>query len=332
MRLSHRVLAPLAGAVVLAIAMPSAHANPASIDLSGPDGRGTLSISGFKTWAPTLLTPGNPNSGDAVNPPASLIGPNGLPDFPYFYDPNFTRADGGRGVWQSIAAVPLSASTTYAEEATFTVRNKVVNQPNFATFSAGVINYNNGSLTNSGTELIPVSGLSFAFNNNGFSPSMYRGTSADFPRYNDGSGSGNANFRVNLTANNLSGNGLTFINGVLRSIDLTATINLTAGFANSNGTSVAFPWRSGQAINAPAYVYTGQLAISGNQYAFTLDESPDVFTVLTGNTPVDHRLVLNRAGSIAAVTPIPEPGTWAMTLGGVVAIAGIVKRRRRQLA
>jgi hypothetical protein len=323
MRTSSHLLCAAAAALGAAFA-PGLHA--ASVALSGPDGTGTLSLSGLKNWTPTFVD-GNP---DPVNPPASLTGANGLPDFAYFYNPDFQRADGGFGVWQSLVAVPLSAGTTYKEEATYTVLNKTVTQPNFSAFSAGNLNYDASGLTGTGTEVIAASAVSFTFNNEGFSPSKYKGQSADFPNYDDGSGFGNAGYRYTITANNLAGTGLTFIDGVLRSIDLTANIDVTGAFSNLAWTT-NFGWTVGPgspSTSNPLAVFSGTLAMSGNTYAFDLDATRDIYTALTGSSAVeDVRLVLNRSGTIAGVTPIPEPGTWAMLALGLAAVGAAARRR-----
>lgn len=256
-------------------------AQAASIDLAGPDGSGTLSLSNVKGWA---------------SAEAAL---EGLPNFAYFFNEN-------SGVWTSIVALPLSADAVYAEEATVTVFNKTVTAADYATFSAGTIEFDDSALTGSGTETISAGTLGFTFNDAGFSP---LGSS-----YNSGSGYGNAGWSYTITASNVSGTGLTFTDGVLSSIDLTADISVTVLFAGM------LPFTN---------TYDGQLTISGDQYAFDLDVTQDNVEPFFVGAVSDTRMVFNRAGSIAAVTAVPEPSTYALMAAGLALVGGIARRGRR---
>ncbi len=253
-------------------------ADAASIELAGDNGTGFLSMSNVKSW---LAEP------DPVTES----------EFPYFFDSD-------AGLWRSIAAVPLSADSTYAEEALgFTVLNKSITQSDFGTFSAGTIDYSDALVTGSGIESVDASALTLAFNNAGFSPL--------YSAYNTGD---NFGWAYSISASNVNGAGLTFVNGVLTSIDLTADI------------SVAVSW-----LDLPAgtwaSTYAGSLTISGDMYAFQLDVMQDNETPFFGSLPNTH-MVFNRAGDIAAVVPIPEPQTYLMLGIGLMLIGGAVRARR----
>lgn len=263
------------------LSVSAGFAQAASIDLAGPDGSGTLSLSNVKGWA---------------SAEAALAG---LPSFAYFQNES-------TGIWTSIVALPLSADAVYAEEATATVYNKTVTAADYATFSAGAIDYDDSALTGSGTETIAAGALAFSFNNAGFSP---LGSA-----YNSGSGFGNAGWSYTIAASNVSGSGLTFTDGVLSSIDLTADISVTVLFAGM------LPFTS---------TYDGQLTIAGNQYAFDLDVTQDNVEPVFVGAVSDTRMVFNRAGSIAAVTAVPEPSTYALMAAGLALVGGIARRSRR---
>ena len=45
----------------------------------------------------------------------------------------------------------------------------------------------------------------------------------------------------------------------------------------------------------------------------------------------DTRMVFNRSGSIAGVTPIPEPSTYALWLAGLAGMGLVARSRRKAL-
>lgn len=263
-------------AAVSALALIAAGAQAATLDLAGSNGTGYLAFSNVKNTTSASIAEGW--------------------NYPYYL--------GTDNIYHSIATSPLSSSSTYSEEANFTVLGKDITQTDFATFSAGTIGYDETTLTGVGTEVISVAGLTLTINSAGFSPYL--------SAYNTGSGLGDFAFNYTITPSNLTGGGLTFTNGVLTSVDLDASIAVKVGL----GTNPAFALGS---------LYNGTLSIDGASYAFNLDETKNNTSPLGALT--NTHMVFNRAGSIAAVTAVPEPSTVAMMAAGL-ALVGLVGRRR----
>jgi len=235
-----------------------------SIDLAGDDHTGYLSASNVKNWGSEA---------------AALAG---LPNYAYF--------EVSPGLWTSIVAEPLSASSVYAEESIpgFTVLNKSITESDFATLSSGTIDYDDAGLTGSGTEVVGVSDITVTVDGAAFSP-------LNSPN-NFGSGAGNAGWTYAITASGLTGTGLTFEDGALSSADLIADISIELLF---NGT-LAFE-----------ETYDGTLAVSGDQFSFDVNVTQDNTAPFLGSFS-DTQIIFNRSGSIAA---IPEPGSAFAMLG-----------------
>ncbi|MCG8317571.1 MAG: hypothetical protein MI976_30505 [Pseudomonadales bacterium] len=245
-----------------------------TVDLAGTDATGSLSFANVKATTDAAVAEGW--------------------NFPYFFDGS---------IYQSIAAVPLSEDASYSEESSYEVLGKDITSDNFATLSAGAISFDDGLLTGAGIEIIDTSSLTLAINGEGFSP--YHSD------YNSGSGIGDFPFNYGITASNVSGTGLTFIDGTLTSVDLTADISVSVqlgelGFYLGN-------------------TYDGSLSIAGANYAFDLDVTQDTSSPLGPLS--DTHMVFNRAGTIAAVSPVPEPSFYAMFLSGFLILGAMFRRR-----
>lgn len=282
---NNHALHTLAGALV-ALGWLGSAAEAATISLSGANASGYAALSGVKASSSQA-------DAEAWN-------------FPYYVDTD--------GLFQSIAATPLSSTSVYAEESTYSVYGKDVDAPEFATFSAGTISYDAAALTGVGTEVVGVSALTLAINSDGFSPYS--------SGYNTGSGIGDFPFNYSITASNFTGNGLTFVNGQLMSIDLDADIAVAVQFAE---TGFYFT----DLDSGDTALYEGDLSISATSYAFDLDVTQDVGSIV--GTLEDTRLVLNRAGYIDAVTTIPVPAAAPLLMSAMGVLGWFGRRRRSSL-
>lgn len=253
----------------------------ATVGLSGTDGSGYLAVVNVNNESVEPNTPG------------------GKPfDYPYYFD-------AAQNSWVTIVAEKLSAGSVYAEESAYTVLNKTLTDPDFADFNLGSLGYADGALTGVGTEVLAPGQFTLTLSADDYSP---MGSA-----HNTG---GEFSWTYGITASNISGAGLTFINGVLTSIDVVADIKVDVFFGG-------FP---AAAFN-PGFFEAGGLTISGNQFAFTVNESVSQSTVL-GDLPLAS-IAFNRTGTIDAVTAVPEPSTWAMMLAGVAGLLVVAGGKQR---
>ncbi len=258
------------------------------VDLGGPDAVGYIALTNFKNWGTAT---------DAVN---------GLPDYPYYQVP---PGDPNAGVFTSVIAGPLSAASDYSP-INGGVQNASVTQFGFGTFSSGQLSFADGLLTGSGVEVIAPGNLVFDFDTFDYDGAKGGVAGPISPLspiqtpYNDGGGSGNAAVWYNLSVSNLSGAGLTFVDGILGSADLSADLNVQATSALSPALTQGF---------------AGTLTLSGLDYAFAVDATEDFPAVFT-----DVRLFMNRTGSLSV---IPEPSTYALLVSALA--LGLACRRNR---
>jgi len=275
------------------------------VDLGGP-ASGFLAISNAKNSA---TQDGIENKNGETN---------GLPDYA-----NYQMANGN---WTAIIASPLDAGADYSDFAdfstgfsgsTFTVNNRTTTQPDAASLSAGRIDFDNSLITGSGTETVGVGDLSFNFDtfawdgitDNGFDTGLGDIDISPFSPihtpYNDGSGAGNAAFYYNISIANVTGSGLSFVDGELDSMDLTGDLTVQ----NSN------------ALNAALTVaYSGTFTADGLSYSFDVNEQQDFPFIFS-----DVNMIFNRSGTASVV---PEPSAFALVLG-LIGLAAASTRRRR---
>lgn len=296
-------------AALLASSPVASHAATKYIDLGGP-ATGYLAVANFKNSTSQYGIEGRDDEG---NP---LAEHNGLPDYPNYRIP---AGNTYAGLYTAIIASPLSPSSDYSALYTYngvtpgatTVNNLTVTDSNHSTMSAGLISYNDSLISGTGTETIPVSALSFNFDTylwdgktqNGWTvfstPTYISPFSPAYTSYNDSSGAGNAAIVYNLSLANITGTGLTFVDGQLVSMNIDADLNvlLRAGYFPD------FPPAAGA-------TFTGTFSADGLGYAFDVDGFNSGF----GFT--DVHMVMNRAGTASV---IPEPSALVLSALGLLA-------------
>ncbi|MEM7577761.1 MAG: hypothetical protein AAF328_09820, partial [Planctomycetota bacterium] len=208
------------------------------------------------------------------------------------------------GVFSAIIASPLSTANDYTAflagvYGTAPAINTPVTaatQPDAGTLSAGRIDYDNGLVSGTGTETVPVSALTFDFNTLNYDGSRGGSIGAGpispfspiYTPFNNGGGAGNAALAYDISITNVTGNGLTFNNGTLVSMDVTGDVNIIVRSAQLPPSFTAMISEQ------------GGFSLSGLDYAFDIAE--------TGSLPFiapEFYLFMNREGSASLV---PEPG------------------------
>lgn len=302
--------------VAFATIAVAGNANAATyVDLGGP-ATGFLSVTSFKTSTTQNGIEGKDVNGDP-DP-----GHNGLPDYPNFEVPAGSPSE---GVYSAIIASPQSTTNDYSVLSTFyndsplAINNQAITQSDFATMSAGHIHYDNSLVTGSGTEIVPVSQLTFGFDifewdgvttGDGGpttvpnTPTFISPFSPIYTEYNDAGGFGNAQLWYNMSVDNVTGAGLTFQDGDLTSMDIQSdlTVDLTVAF---------FPTTSAS--------FSGTFSASGLSYDFDVSDTQGLL-VFSG-----IHMYMNRAGT--ASLAVPEPS--AAVLLGLCAM-GLKRRRHRR--
>jgi len=333
------VMAALTGSMAFALPAVASPIEPDFIDLGGP-ATGYLAVSNIKNSSTQNGIEGKDSSGN-FNPFH-----NGLPDYPNFLVPaGFTN----EGVYTAIITSPPSASHDYTEffntfystaSTTPTVNNQVVTQPGADSFSAGRIDYDNSLVSPTGTSTIGVGDLSLDFNtfewdgningDGGATGLPTPGANADSPWvvpggpfmispfspiytiYNDSNGAGNAAIFYEISVTNLTGSGLTFVDGELVSMDITG--DLIVGL--KLGQAIAFPavlFGEGEDSFAP-----GTFIASGLGYEFSLQDT-ETAAFFSG-----INMYFNRAGTASVV---PEPTSVLLMGAGGLLLLGRVRRR-----
>ncbi len=295
----------------LLAASPGLHAAIQYIDLGGP-ATGYLAVSNFKN-STTQLGIENKEFG------------NGLGDYPNYLIP---AGQTTAGRWTAIIASPQFSGADYSPLYAYngvnpgdvTVNNLTVSDTNYATMSAGLIGFDDSLLSGTGTETIPVEALTFNFDTylwdgktggdqggwTAFTTPLYISPfSPIYTDYNDGSGAGNASLYYNLSLSNVTGGGLTFVDGQLVSMDINATLSVLA--------------RAGYITNLSetgGVTFAGAFTANGLNYAFDVDDTQSIL-FWSG-----IHMVMNRAGTASV---IPEPSA---ALLGALGLLALLRRRR----
>ncbi|MEM0966053.1 MAG: hypothetical protein AAGJ81_07905 [Verrucomicrobiota bacterium] len=284
------------------------------VDLGGP-ATGSFAIIGVKSSSTQNGIEGKDSFGNPT------VGHNGLPDYPNFQQP-------GGGNWSAIIASPLDASSDYSglfssffpSDPAPTVNNQTETQPDAASLSAGRIEFT--PVSGVGLQVISVGDLTFVFDTYTWDGSI-NGDGGDavdpdaentavvsggpfqisplspvYTPYNDASGFGNAAVIYNISVSNPTGTGLTFQDGVLTSMDITADLSVQARLAQN----LVFP-----------VTFTGTFSASGLSYSFDV-----------ADTQLGFSLYSDRKGN---VTVVPEPSSFGIALA---ALAGLWTGLRRK--
>ncbi|WP_309380349.1 PEP-CTERM sorting domain-containing protein [Cerasicoccus frondis] len=287
------------------------------VDLGGP-ANGYLALTNFKSSSSQNGIEGLDGSG---NPSPSH---NGLPDYPNYQAPAGYYNEGN---YIAIITSPLDTTNDYSGISTnfyggtpLTINNLTTTQANASTMSAGHIIFDESVLTGVGTETIGVGDLTFDFDIyqwDGFTtgdggpfevtgaPEYISPFSPIYTVYNDGSGAGNAQIYYNISIANVTGAGLTFVDGELDSMDIEGDLSVAATTAFSSALSAEF---------------TGTFSATETSYAFDVVDTQSIFIFNNLN------MLFNREGEVSVV---PEPSTYAMIAGLVVLAGAIVIRRRK---
>lgn len=272
-------------------AMHAFPAQAATVSLTGSNSGGYLAFDRFNN--------------EVVEPNSGLPGSKDF-DYPYYFDPSL----GSSGLWVMLVADKLSADSIYPQESQFTVYNKTVTDADFSISNIGSVSFADGLLSGVGQEVIGTDQLTLTLSDSDYSP-------LPKPRNVDNEFA----WTYTLTPSNLQGAGLTFLDGVLTSIDFVADLKVDVNFLGNT----APPFRM-----TPGFSQSNALTFSGGSFAFSFD------VVQTQNSALgvieNPRLVLNRFGSVDQVTPVPEPSTYLLMLAGVgvLAIGSSVRARRRR--
>ncbi|MEM7394952.1 MAG: hypothetical protein AAF492_21680, partial [Verrucomicrobiota bacterium] len=155
----------------------------------------------------------------------------------------------------------------------------------FHLFDIGTIDYPDGMVTGVGTETVGVANLTLTLDGSEFESlnrvELVNGVDIGPFGPRGRSNRNEARNAVSLTASNLTGTGLTFVNGALASMEFTADVSARMALAG--------------APPNPLFTYdaTGSLTFSGLDVAFAVDGQD--------STPFgsDVRLLLNRSGTVS---------------------------------
>jgi hypothetical protein len=233
-----------------------------TITLTASDAKGFLSIV-------------NVNN-EAVEPNSSVAKSKDF-DYPYYFDSTL----GASGLWVMVVAEKLSAQSRYVQETEgMTIKNKTVTDEGFADGVLGTITYDGALVGPSGKSTIAPDAFVLTLSADDYSPlNKPRNVNNEFA------------WTYQITPSNIAGTGLTFTDGVLSRIDITADIKVDVLFMGAP-----------QGRFNPGFSQVAALEVSENRFAFSFDVT-EAQTTLLG--PMENaRVELNRTGTIDAVTPV----------------------------
>ncbi|MEM1226488.1 MAG: hypothetical protein AAGJ40_12375 [Planctomycetota bacterium] len=281
----HRVFGIAAWSLLSLSYLVEGDACAATIGLSGNDHTGYFALSGVNT--------------EDVEPESGLPGSKNL-DTPFFFNTN-------AGIWDYIVAVPLITTNDYSAFST-SVSGNGINDPNFSQSDFGSISYNASGLTNVGPESLGFTAGDVNLDLFDFGPA----NAGIYGLHNPGN-----EFAWDFAVESLSAQGsptLMFQDGDLISIDGVFDV----GLAVRLGTSDLGKFLT--VANGPVATYDGTLTFAGDQFAFAIDSSQDVFAPFFGQL-TGTRLFANRSGTISAAVAIPEPSALITLVFASVMIA-----------
>lgn len=260
----------------------------ASVNLSGSDADGYFAIVGFNA--------------EPITEPSTIPTDPKFFDYPRYDDPqNIDNEPEDPVIVFFMSVEPYRFNLSYPNplhptgpgvfedvESSFT--EGLSEDADFSQFNIGTITYDENDITGVGQEVIDAANINMSLSGADFRSTNRTdlpGTMEDVPPFGP---EGRTNFNefantVSLDWSNITGNGLTFQDGVLVSIDFSVTVSLNVTQAAFNGTILE---------GIPSTV-TGNLNFSGNTFQFEIDEQTTL-----GSIP-DIRLILNRTGTIDAV-------------------------------
>lgn len=231
----------------------------ATLYLNGTDGSGFLSLSGVNS--------------ESVEPNTAEPGSKEI-DYPYYLD-------SASNVYEIIVAEPLSSGSTYQEESSQSVVNKSVTDADFGDFSLGTITYDAGLVSRSGTSVIAASEITLALDAGEFDPlNTDRNVNNEFA------------WTYQINAQNLGGDGLTFVDGILTDIDLVADIHVDVFFLGQPNLAMT-----------PGFSAPAALRIEGDRIRFSLDQTEDQQSPL--GSLDGPRLTISRTGTFDGIGTTP---------------------------
>jgi hypothetical protein len=282
-----------------------------SRDLTGTNATGALNILNFDNEP---VEPSGPPSRDDTN--SGSANSHGFAYFQYKYDAanpdefndQANELDPEDSDWSIIISTHVTKDVAYYQALLAKAgavsynglsTTTAVEHTNAGAFNLGPLTYDSNLLNGVGTEILNTSqfGLTLTkndYNFNALNESTAPGTWGPYgyPYYYWGIDS------YSFVLSNFSGQGLTFVDGQLTSLDFTADVSITHPLAGGK-------------------TWDGTLTFAGNQFTFDINE---LESIAFG----DLRMIMDRTGTIDLV---PEPSAVFLgILGGIIFIS---RRRKR---